>query len=221
MLLGGAVFLASLGAPSVITSVQADNIKACLVHTIDTSSWALNGSPAPSSDPSAITLLPNGHLLIPDSEIEEKPAYNFHGFNLYEADRSGTLLSTGSTLVYTQEPTGVGLNYSNNHLFFSDDDRHEVFELNPGPDGKYGTADDTVTSFSTSAWDSATSRFDPEGVAFGLGDLFVVSAGKPGGEGTAEVYQLDPGPNGIFDGLPAVGGDDVVVNHFVTNAPSL
>src|SRR5947207_252935 len=233
LLLGGTVFLAtlvSLTSP-VISVAVAGTLKACLIHTIDTSRWS-----PPSPDPAGIALLPNGHFLVSDSEVEEcvnsnPPAY-WHGVNLFEADRSGTLLATATTYTpppssctpffgpgpnFTSEPTGIARNPTNGHLFFSDDDLLKVFEVDLGPDGVYGTADDRVTSFSTAALNSPPEVFNPEGVAFGLGDLFVVSAGKPGGEGTTDVYQLDPGPNGRFDGLPAVGGDDVVVNHFRTD----
>src|SRR5256885_11439668 len=37
-------------------------------------------------------------------------------------------------------------NPTNGHLFFSDDDLLKVFEVDLGPDGVYGTADDRVTS---------------------------------------------------------------------------
>lgn len=55
-------------------------------------------------------------------------------------------------------------------LFFSDDNRDEVFTMRPGRDGAYGTRDDKVTSFNTRAFGSR----DPEDVAFGQGKLFVV-----------------------------------------------
>ncbi len=214
MLLGGAVLLASLGGPSAITSAQADT-KACLVHTIDTANWVGCPSPPcpPSTDPSGITLLPNGHLLISDAEVEEPPAPYFAGINLYEALTTGPLLATASTLAFNKEPTGVTINPSNGHLFFSDDSHENVFEVNLGPDGQYGTTDDIVTSFSTTPL-SASTLVDPEGVAFGLGDLFVASGIGADGNAAA-VYRVDPGHNGIFDGVPPAG-DDVVVTRFDT-----
>src|SRR5437867_10227159 len=221
LLLVGAVFLAVLGVTTV-TSAQAGTIKACLVQTVNTSAWS-----PPSPDPAGITLLPNGHLLISDSEVEEcvnsNPPVYWHGVNLFEADRSGTLLATATTYTpppgsctpffgpgpnFTSEPTGLAINPTNGHLFISDDDKKRIFEVDLGPDGKYGTADDTVTSFSTSPLNPAV-KVDPEGVAFGEGDLFVVSGGISGGGGDAAVYQIDPGPNGRFDGVPPAG-DDVV-----------
>ena len=103
-------------------------------------------------------MLPNGHLLVSDSEVEEcvnnNPPVYWHGVNLFEADRSGTLLATATTYTpppgscipffgpgpsFTSEPTGVAINPTNGHLFFSDDDKKRIFEVDLGPDGKYGT----------------------------------------------------------------------------------
>ena len=64
-----------------------------------------------------------------------------------------------------------------------------------GDDGLYDTADDIITHFRSGDFGSS----DPEGIAFDdwRGHLFVV-------DGTnEEVYDVDPGENGIFDGLPA------------------
>src|SRR6266540_6789 len=145
LLLGGTVFLSllvSLTSP-VISAVAADTIKACLVQTIDTSLWS-----PPSPDPAGITSLPNGHLLISDSEVEEcvngqLPVY-WQGVNLFEADRVGALLATSTTYThlsgscptpptgtasnFSSEPTGVAINPSNHHLFFSDDNQKKIFE---------------------------------------------------------------------------------------------
>src|SRR2546430_15402900 len=97
LLCGGTVFLAILVllTPPVISAAVAGTIKACLIHTIDTSRWS-----PPSPDPMGITLLANGHLLISDSEVEEcvydSPPVYWHGVNLFEADLSGTLLATAT-----------------------------------------------------------------------------------------------------------------------------
>src|SRR5213594_905075 len=153
LLCGGTVFLAILVllTPPVISAAVAGTIKACLIHTIDTSQWS-----PPSPDPMGIMLLPNGHLLESDSEVEEcvngsLPVY-WHGVNLFEADTSGTLLRTSTTYThpsgscptsptgtpsnFSSEPTGVAVNPANHHLFFSDDNRKKVFEVDLGPDGK-------------------------------------------------------------------------------------
>jgi sugar lactone lactonase YvrE len=86
----------------------------------------------------------------------------------------------------------------NQHLFISDDTgTRSVYELNPGPDGIYETADDIVTSFSTETFGSN----DPEGVTFdpSQGVLFIVDGVNN------EVYRVSPGDNGLFDGV----GDEV------------
>src|SRR3989442_8211700 len=223
LLLAGAIFLAVLGMTTV-TSVQAGTVKACLIQTVATSQWFPQ-----SPDPMGITVLPNGHLLVSDSEVEEcidgPPPVYWHGVNLFEASRSGTLLRTSTTYTppansctprfgtganFSKEPTGVAINPSNGHLFVSDDDKKKVFEVDPGPDGRYGTADDLVTSFDTTAF----GRFAPERIAVGqdsLGqdNLFVID--RIG----LDVYQLAPGVNGIFDGVPPAG-DDVLVIQFNT-----
>src|SRR5205814_10639143 len=128
--------------------------------------------PHPSPDRAGITLLPSGHLLVSDSEVgkcvNSSPPVYWHGLNLLEADLSRTLLATATTYTntsstcpiphptgsasnFTDEPTGVAINPSNHHLLISDDDRKKVFEVDLGPDGQYGTADDRVTSFSATA----------------------------------------------------------------------
>src|SRR5881409_212020 len=84
----------------------------------------------------------------------------------------------------------------------------KIFVVDLGPDRLYGTRDDKVTSFSTTAFGDQ----DPEGIAFGQGNLFVTS----GSGGTPGLYQLAPGANGRFDGVPSAG-DDVVVRHFTTS----
>src|SRR5581483_3300062 len=84
------------------------------------------------------------------------------------------------------------------------DVKRKVFELNPGPDGILRTADDTVTSFSTSAFNDN----DPEDVTYGAGKLYILDGLNN------EVYVLAPGSNSVFDGVPP-GGDDVMT-HFDT-----
>lgn len=175
------------------TALAQETIQASLVQTIDTSQFS-----PPSSDPAGITYLPTlNHLLISDSEVNEIPSI-FTGDNLFEVTLSGSLVRTASTISFSDEPTGVTLNPANGHLFFSDDTGSRlIYELNPGADEIYGTADDTVTSFGAGA-------SDPEGVAFDTqqGHLFVAD-----GAG-AEAYHLDPGANGLF------GDGDDQVSHF-------
>jgi hypothetical protein len=71
--------------------------------------------------------------------------------------------------------------------------------LDPGPDGFYGTPDDVISSFSTEDFNST----DAEGVTFANGELFIADGLNN------EIYRLNPGPNGIFDGVAPAGDDQV------------
>jgi len=118
------------------------------------------------------------------------------------------MIDTKTTIPFSDEPTGVAFNPSNQHLFFSDDNWKKVFEVNPGEDGLMGTPDDVVTQFSTSSFES----HDPEGIAYDdwRGHLLVV-------DGTGEeVYDVDPGIDGEFNGVPPAGDDQV--SHFDTTS---
>jgi uncharacterized protein YjiK len=101
--------------------------------------------------------------------VEEMPIYA--GKNLFEITTGGSLVKTATTTGYSNEPTGLTYNPNNNHLYVSDDNYQRIFDLNPGTDTQYGTADDTVTYFSTSAFGCT----DPEGVAYGQGNLYIIS----------------------------------------------
>lgn len=182
-----------------ITANAAPPLVLSLVRTTDTAAFS-----PPSPDPSGIAYIPTlNQLLIADGEVDELPA-TFTGDNLYAATLSGILQRTGTLFSYTNEPTGLAYNITNGHLFISDDDQREIFEVVAGSDGLYGTNDDLVTSFDTTVFDS----LDPEDVTFNAntGELFIVDGIN------AEVYIVNPGPNGSFDGIPAAGGDDVVTN---------
>lgn len=190
----------TLNSPGHSRFVQAANLPAILVNIIDTSLWSPN-----SPDPSGIDYRASTNsLLVSDAEVEEMPPY-FVGKNVFESSLGGSLGNTYSTTSFSNEPTGVAINSANGHIFYSDDNKKKVFEVNLGDDGLYGTADDTITSFSTSAFNSN----DPEGLAFGAGKLFIAD-----GVGT-EIYTVNPGANGIFDGVAPTGDDQVT--HFDTS----
>jgi uncharacterized protein YjiK len=164
------------------TALASPNTQLYYVGTIDTSQYN-----PPSPDPSGIAYLdpantPSGtdRLFIADGEVDEIPTL-FTGDNYFETNLPGTLNRTGSSLSYSSEPTGVDLNPANGHLFVSDDNVDKIFEVIPGNDGLYGSSDDTVVaSFSTRPFGS----FDPEGVAFDGGNLFIVDGIN------SEVYQF-------------------------------
>lgn len=169
------------------------------IRTSQTSTWS-----PPSPDPSGIDYSPKlKRLLISDGEVEEMSI--FRGKNLFLTNTSGVLKQSCNLTAFTTEPVGVAVNPDDGTVFISDDNADAVFVIRMGRDNKLCTSDDIRTSFSTRAFDD----FDPEGVAFGQGLLFV-----SGGE-AAEVYVIGPGNNGTFDGVPP-GGDDVLVQQFDT-----
>ena len=158
----------------------------------------------PSPDPSGIDFHSKlNRLLISDGEVDEMAI--FQNKNFFQARTSGGLARSCNLTGFTTEPVGVAVNPANGGTFISDDNADTVFAILAGPDDKFCTSDDTRTSINTRVFNS----FDPEGVAFGQGMLFVSD-----GEG-AEVTVISPGANGKFDGLPPAG-DDVVNKHFDT-----
>lgn len=177
------------------------NMSANLIQTIDTSLWS-----KPSPDPSGITYWPGRDtLLVSDGEVEEMPNL-FQGDNLFETSRTGTLVDSYSTTGFSKEPTGIEIEVdtANGRFFVSDDSKQKIFVINLGGDRRFGTGDDSITSFSTKAFGNK----DPEGLAFGAGKLFISDGvGK-------EIYVVSPGNNGNFDGVAPAGDDQVT--HFDT-----
>jgi hypothetical protein len=173
-----------------------------LVNIIDTSAW----SPA-SPDPAGIQYLPSaGELIVSDSEVNEMPI--FTGKNMYQTTTAGALTNTYNSESFSNEPTGLGWNQTNGHLFVSDDTgTSAVYEVDLGPDGNPGTADDTVHTIRTNWYGSD----DPEGVAYGQGRLFIADGVDD------EVYVINPGLNGVFDGTLASGGDDQLTSFDTTS----
>ncbi|MCK5428500.1 MAG: hypothetical protein KAI94_03465, partial [Anaerolineales bacterium] len=106
-----------------------------------------------------------------------------------------------TTISFSYEPTGVAYNPANGHVFISDDDRKEIFEIEPGLDDLYGTVDDTITSFDTQVFNSG----DPEGITYDTlhGALFIVDGVN------SEVYKVTPGSNGVFDGVLPSSDDQI------------
>jgi len=195
---------AVLGAgASVLAPVPANAapVSATLVATRSTSSWA-----RPSPDPSGITYRSaTRQLIISDGEVDEMPLYA--GTNLFLSTLRGVQPSGfkgGTTLPWSNEPVGVSYRADNRHLFVSDDDKDRVFDVAPGADARYGTAADTVTSFSV----RGIGNTDPEDLAIDMdvtadGQLLVV-------DGTnREVFVYGPGPDGVFNGVPPAGDDTV------------
>jgi len=171
---------------------------ATLVNTIATSAFS-----PPSPDPAGITYLPaSDKLLMSDSEVDEMTI--FQQVNLWGLGRTGTVSGTGVTTLFSHEPTGISYDTRTGNLWASDDDQQKIFQLVAGPDGRFGTGDDSWTSFSA----SKAGDLDPEDVTIDTdtGDLFLID-----GVG-AEVWQISAGQNQRFDGVPPTGDD--VVSHF-------
>ena len=186
--------------PLALLSVPNDPVS--LVRATNTWQWS-----PPSPDPSGIAYVAaSGNLLISDGEVNEIPSL-FVGSNLFETSLSGVLIDTAGTLAYSNEPTGAAV-APNGHLFLTDDtgDRG-IYQVDPGPDATLHTGDDIVTFISFQAFGST----DPEGVTFDTtrGNLVAVDGFSE------EVYTIDPGPNGQFDGVPP-SGDDVVTSFDTT-----
>lgn len=171
-------FLIPAASPAAATGRIAS-----LVNTIDTSAWA-----PPSPDPAGVAWwAAKGRLIVVDSEVEEMAIYA--GANTFEASTDGTLIRTSTTFpAFSAEPTDVAADA--NRVLFVDDGLDRVFIVDVGTDGDLGTADDSHTSFSTRTFNS----HDPEGLAFGAGIVFVSDGNN------RQVYRVDPGSNGLFDG---------------------
>lgn len=183
---------------------------ATLIQTIDVSAYD-----PPSPDTAGIAYIYHSNsLLFSDSELNEMPI--FTGDNLFEIETNGTLITTTTTTDFTTEPTGVAYNPDNEHVFISNDDGKKVYEVNAGPDSLYGTVDDIVTSFKTSAFGAT----DPEGITYNAvqSKLYIAEgifmADGPNDEFQSEVFEVSPGANGIFDGVQPAGDDQV--SHFDT-----
>jgi hypothetical protein len=199
---GGQIVELSFTQPLQLISIAAD-IEATLVRTTATSLFA-----SPSPDPAGVAYLnPSNTLLISDSEVNEMPI--FQGANLFETTLAGTLIMTSTTTGWTPtssgEPTGAAYksapNPANARLFISDDNAKKIFELTRGADGKFGTADDGVSTINTSEFGSN----DPEGIAYdSWQNVLYIADGV-----NNEVYKVDPGINGVFDGVSPTGDDQV------------
>ncbi|MBK9711673.1 MAG: DNRLRE domain-containing protein [Kouleothrix sp.] len=211
----GVVYELSLTAPIVTQALAAaPNLHASYVQTIDLSQWA-----NPSPDPMDITYLPGpNRLLVSDSELEEYTRPYWHGGNQFESTLTGSQVKTETTFTaapaglvpsnFSDEPAGVAYDSVSGHWFYSDDDALKVFDVSLGADGAYGTSDDTITSFST----PLCGDNDPESIAVdtGRGHLILTDGLD------SEVFDIAPGPNGVFDGC-APSGDDTST-HFDTSS---
>ena len=215
---GAGVVEVALSAPVISPQAAAvAAVPASLVQTIDTSNngpWGVS-----STDPSGIAWASwNSRLVMTDGEIEEpipSTAPWWNGANGFVLGTNGSQLSTFDVNQYGQnEPAGTAVDQATHLLYSSHDGERRVFVINPGGDGQFnGVGDSKVRDFYlTGVCDGIMCVDDPEGLAFQAGHLYIGDAhGK-------ELWDVAPGPNGIFDGTPANGGDDVLLSHFDTQA---
>lgn len=193
---GGVVEL-SLAAVELATATDV----APLVQTTELSSFD-----PPSPDSAGVTWLADtDRLLIADSEVNEMPI--FENVNLFETTRGGALRRTGVTLPWSDEPTGVSQDLVNNRLFVSDDrSSGKLHTVRRGSDGRWGTADDEVTTATMGSFGFGT--VDAEDVTYHApsNSVFVVDGLN------AEVWRISPGPDGVFTGGGSKGDD--TISHF-------
>jgi uncharacterized repeat protein (TIGR01451 family) len=188
--------------PLSTTFVAASVVQgATVIHTIDTSIWD------PSSpDPAALAFIPSDdRLMVADSEVEEFPFRRDE--NLFHSTRPGDLITVTTTTRYSDEPSGLAYDPDSETLFVADDAIETIYLVKAGPDNIFGTPDDPdETSFDTAAF----LNYGPEGLAYDTdrGHLFSVDGG------TNELFDISPGADGIFNGVPPAG-DDVVTNFNV------
>lgn len=180
-----------LASREMVRAAQVSQQTATLVRFTHTSQYS-----PPAPDTSGVTYLPySNRLLISDSEVNEMPI--FQGKNLFETSLSGSLIETGITTAFSGEPTGLSYNLNTGNLFVSDDNSRSVYTVTPGNDSQFGTSDDTTTFLDTDLFSSN----DPEDVDYApdLDEIFIADGVN------SEVYRVNPGPDGLFE-----GGDDVI-----------
>lgn len=185
-------------APQAWAVPSGPGYVATLVRTIDTSAF----SPS-SPDPSDLTYrATSGRILISDSEVDEIPAL-FTGAQTFEFPPAGGLADTGSLTAKTNEPSGLAWDDAGKRLYVADDDLDKVFRFNPGPDGRFGTVDDSSsTLFGTATFGSN----DAEGLAWDPSDRSLwLTDGT-----TSQIFHIERGPDGVFGGSATVPSDDVI-----------
>ena len=198
------VYLADAGRPDgsgriVEATLDAGIVPVASVTPSSVRSVATSSYSPPSPDPSGVAYLPGlDRLMVVDGEVDEMAI--FDGANMFVTTKAGSLSTTGVSQPWSNEPVGVGYDPDSDHLFVTDDDQKEVFEVVAGSDDRFGTRDDTVTHFDTLGFGNS----DPEGVDYD-GDtdsLWLVDGIN------AEVFRVRPSGDGRF------GTGDDTVTHF-------
>ena len=148
-----------------LATLAAIDFTSQLVRTVD-----MGALSPPSPDPSGITHVPGRGLVVSDAEVEEtvNGITHFQGANVWAPSLGGAVQRTANisnvppTVAppVTNEPAGIAFNPSNGHYFVSADDGHRILEINPGRTDP-GTADDSSTSFPTTALNHRAPRESP------------------------------------------------------------
>ncbi len=203
----GQVIELSLTEPLQTDLSTATTIVPTLVRTTFTSQWS-----SPSPDPMGGAYIPTSNrLMVSDSEIEEYQRPYWRGGNIFESTLQGDFLTLHDVTNFTNEPTGIAFNPTNNHLFVSDDSQKEVFEIDPGNDNKWFTGDDIRTQFDT----KVLGTNDTEDVAYNPFNGYLYLADGL----NSEVWEVRPGPNGRFDGVAPAGDDQA--SHWDTSSKGI
>ena len=104
-----------------------------------------------------------------------------------------TLILFPNPAGFANEPTGIAYDAVTNVFYISDDQANEVWRVN-------ATDMSLLSSFDTSSYSN-----DAEGITLDPTDGNIYIAGGVDNE----VYRIDPGANGIFDGVPPAGDDQL------------
>ncbi len=177
-----------------------------VINTVETSLWS-----PPSPDPSGITYRPDtGQLLTCDAEVEEivQGITLYQGVNIWTHSLTGVVSSTYTTVGYSNEPTGISFDPAGGRIWITDDVRGAIHQILLGEDDQLGTSDDVITDLDDV---DSTGCDDLEDVTYNNldGHLYISSGGSQ------EICELEPGPDGVFNGLPPTG-DDVMATIFST-----
>jgi hypothetical protein len=184
-------------------AAHAAALEATLIAEHSTSTWG-----RPSPDPAGISYDPgNNRLILSDSEVDEMPLYA--GTNVFFSSLDGIQDAANpgwTTEPWSYEPSGISFQNAG-RVFVSDDDQDKVFLVDTGADGL------PIPGVSTESFSTRPLHGDAEDVTVDMdaanGHLLVIDGHD------SDVHDYGPGPNGVFDGVPPVGGDDTVVTFDV------
>lgn len=181
----GTIAAASALACALAQPARGGGVSATMVRTTLTSTWT-----TPSPDPAGLTYRKAvKRLLVSDPEVDETTL--FVNRNIFEATTRGVLKRKGRVTPTSFEPEDVAWDNSAEVLFVADDDEDKIFRINPGADGRVGSADDSVsTALTTNTFGSN----NPEGLAYRAKNrtLFIADGD------TDTIYRVLPGRDGAF-----------------------